>query len=226
MYQQAEKPKENKSRAVANSVSQKKSTTKEGFGFVDNRPGTIAQRKVVNNINAPLQRAVDFSGQVMSSMQQVAQDDETWEFYKNLDSETKTLFRDFVSDNFHTVQHTTFLKWMATESKKTASEVIAKMHIELSKWYNGVDDVSRTERFDTGYNGNGGANAEVSPETLAGLKTIWKKENFRIPPNTNMREAWSRNTGTRTGDRMHDFLVENTSPHKALFNFHIEVKRK
>lgn len=42
MYEQVEKPKENKSRAVANSVAQKKSDGKQGSGFVDNRPKKIA----------------------------------------------------------------------------------------------------------------------------------------------------------------------------------------
>ncbi|WP_421854433.1 hypothetical protein [Marinomonas sp.] len=37
MYEQIEKPKENKSRAIANSVAQKKSNGKQGFEFVDNR---------------------------------------------------------------------------------------------------------------------------------------------------------------------------------------------
>jgi hypothetical protein len=37
MYAQIEKPKENKSRAVANGSAQKKSGVKQGFGFVDNR---------------------------------------------------------------------------------------------------------------------------------------------------------------------------------------------
>jgi hypothetical protein len=46
MYEQVEKPKENKSRAVANSVAQKKSNVKQGFGFVDNRSATIAQRRL------------------------------------------------------------------------------------------------------------------------------------------------------------------------------------
>lgn len=46
MYVQKEKPKENKSRAVANSVGQKKSNVKQGFEFVDNRPEVIAQRKL------------------------------------------------------------------------------------------------------------------------------------------------------------------------------------
>ncbi|GAA80814.1 hypothetical protein [Pseudoalteromonas sp. BSi20495] len=52
MYAQVEKPKENtssdhwrKSRAVPNSVAQKKSNVKQGFGFVDNRPEAIAQRR-------------------------------------------------------------------------------------------------------------------------------------------------------------------------------------
>ena len=47
MYEQVEKPKENKSRAVANSVAQKKSSGKQGFGFEDNRLESITQRKVV-----------------------------------------------------------------------------------------------------------------------------------------------------------------------------------
>jgi hypothetical protein len=37
MYAQVEKPKENKSRAIANSVAQKKGNVKQGFGFMDNR---------------------------------------------------------------------------------------------------------------------------------------------------------------------------------------------
>ena len=37
MYEQIEKPKGNQSSAVANSVTQKKSNGKQGFGFVDNR---------------------------------------------------------------------------------------------------------------------------------------------------------------------------------------------
>jgi replicative superfamily II helicase len=52
MYEQKEKPKENKGRAVANSVVQKQSSSKQGIVFVDNRPETVAQRKlqeVANN---------------------------------------------------------------------------------------------------------------------------------------------------------------------------------
>ena len=37
MYEQIKKPKENKSRAAVNSVPQKESNVKQGFGFVDNR---------------------------------------------------------------------------------------------------------------------------------------------------------------------------------------------
>ncbi len=44
MYAQVNKSHENKSRAVANSVAQKKSNVKPGFGFVDNRPEAVAQR--------------------------------------------------------------------------------------------------------------------------------------------------------------------------------------
>ena len=46
MYEQVEKPKENKSRAAANQVTQKKSNVKQGFGFVDNRSENISQLKL------------------------------------------------------------------------------------------------------------------------------------------------------------------------------------
>ncbi|KNY25338.1 hypothetical protein [Pseudobacteroides cellulosolvens] len=46
MYTQVEKPKENKGRVVANSVTQKKSVGKQGFGFVDNRSETVSQGKL------------------------------------------------------------------------------------------------------------------------------------------------------------------------------------
>lgn len=45
MYAQLEKSKDNKSRAVANSVAQKKTNVKQEFGFVDNRPEAVAQKK-------------------------------------------------------------------------------------------------------------------------------------------------------------------------------------
>ncbi|QDO85491.1 hypothetical protein FM037_22320 [Shewanella psychropiezotolerans] len=50
MYEQVEKPKGNKSKAAANSVAQKKGSVKQGFGFVDNRPGIIeASEKMTTN---------------------------------------------------------------------------------------------------------------------------------------------------------------------------------
>ncbi|MBE0370308.1 hypothetical protein [Pseudoalteromonas aurantia] len=48
MYAQIEKPKGHKGRAVASTVTQKKSNVKQGFGFVDNRPETIIQRAPMN----------------------------------------------------------------------------------------------------------------------------------------------------------------------------------
>ncbi len=53
MYEQTDKTKENKSRAVTNSVSQKKSIVKHGIGFVDNRPATLRHQY--------LQRMIDES---------------------------------------------------------------------------------------------------------------------------------------------------------------------
>jgi hypothetical protein len=57
MYEQVEKS-NNKNRAVANSVAQKKSNEKQGFGFVDNRSESIAQRKILGmliNAQSPAQ---------------------------------------------------------------------------------------------------------------------------------------------------------------------------
>ncbi|MFM2478179.1 hypothetical protein [Celerinatantimonas sp. MCCC 1A17872] len=47
MYEQVEKPKENESRVVANSVAQKKSDGKQGLGFVNNRPKPSLQHKIL-----------------------------------------------------------------------------------------------------------------------------------------------------------------------------------
>jgi hypothetical protein len=61
MYEQVENLKENKSWAVANSVSQKQSSGESAFQFVDNRPEATKQRKlykVVTN-NSILQRFND-----------------------------------------------------------------------------------------------------------------------------------------------------------------------
>lgn len=51
MYAQVEKSKENKSRAVANSVAQKKNNDQHTLGFIDNRPKGIAQRKQIEITN-------------------------------------------------------------------------------------------------------------------------------------------------------------------------------
>lgn len=49
MYERIEKPKENESRAVANSVAHKKSDVEQGFGFVDNRPETRALQEITDH---------------------------------------------------------------------------------------------------------------------------------------------------------------------------------
>lgn len=51
MYEQVENPKENKSRTVANSVMQKKSNRRQGFGLVDNRLEAVGQRKSLEMAN-------------------------------------------------------------------------------------------------------------------------------------------------------------------------------
>jgi hypothetical protein len=61
MFAQIEKSKENKSRAVANSVVQKRSDGKQGSSFVDNRAEALVQRKLKkmtnNNHKSTIQRA-------------------------------------------------------------------------------------------------------------------------------------------------------------------------
>lgn len=47
MYAQVEKSRENRSRAVVNSVGQKKNDVKQGFGFVDNRAESIQLKKLI-----------------------------------------------------------------------------------------------------------------------------------------------------------------------------------
>ena len=53
MYAHVEKAKENKSRAVANSVGQKKSNIKQGAGFVDNRKETSQLQLIGRNRSLP-----------------------------------------------------------------------------------------------------------------------------------------------------------------------------
>jgi hypothetical protein len=60
MYAEKEKAIDNKSRAVANSVVQKKSNVKQGYGFIDNRPEVVAQGKFQREI-AVNQRIIQFS---------------------------------------------------------------------------------------------------------------------------------------------------------------------
>lgn len=54
MHAQVEKPKENKSRAVANSSIQGQNNM-QVFGFVDNRPKSVVQTKMQTKINKPIQ---------------------------------------------------------------------------------------------------------------------------------------------------------------------------
>lgn len=49
MYAHVEKPKENKSKAIANSVAQKKNDTRPSFTFVDNRPDKYSMQMIHND---------------------------------------------------------------------------------------------------------------------------------------------------------------------------------
>ncbi len=55
MYEQIQRHKESKSRAVVNSVFQRKGEVKQGFDFVDNRPKIILQRKLQEAIGNSIQ---------------------------------------------------------------------------------------------------------------------------------------------------------------------------
>jgi hypothetical protein len=52
MYAQIKKPKENKSRVVANSAGQRKNKRKQSLGFVDNRHLSNAQQ-ILQQVNTP-----------------------------------------------------------------------------------------------------------------------------------------------------------------------------
>ncbi|NET44629.1 hypothetical protein [Okeania sp. SIO2B3] len=71
MYTQVEKTKENNSKAITNSVMQKKSSNTHTFQFVDNRPEAVTQRKLQEMaksspvITLPLQKASAMRGQTI-----------------------------------------------------------------------------------------------------------------------------------------------------------------
>lgn len=64
MYEQVKKPKENKSRVVANSVAQKRSDERKMVGFVDNRAEAIIQKKLQEKMNnsIPFEQIVQLKG--------------------------------------------------------------------------------------------------------------------------------------------------------------------
>ncbi|SDU58385.1 hypothetical protein [Desulfobacula phenolica] len=68
MYAQVEKPKENKSRAVANTVVQKKSGVNQGFGFVDNRSLYQPIQKKENNVIHNSSKSIIQRGNTPSSV--------------------------------------------------------------------------------------------------------------------------------------------------------------
>lgn len=74
MYAQVEKSKEDKSRAVANSVAQKKGNEKQGFGFVDNRYNTKT-----NNSLQMLMRNKTIQRDVVDEEGDVVDFDDFWE---------------------------------------------------------------------------------------------------------------------------------------------------
>ncbi len=72
MYEQVEKPKENKSKAVANFVTQKKSGGKQGLGFVDNRYNSVSQRKI--RLERDESRILQLAKKVINSRTQETKD--------------------------------------------------------------------------------------------------------------------------------------------------------
>ncbi len=61
MYLKAVKSKENKCRAVANSVSQKKSFGGQSIAFIDNRFGTVVQKNMQESINNDCGKASQYN---------------------------------------------------------------------------------------------------------------------------------------------------------------------
>ena len=72
MYEQIEKSKEKKSIAVANSVTQKKNDGTQGFGLVDNRLETVAQRKNKEMANKNHLSDSDFQESDLAPIQRLA----------------------------------------------------------------------------------------------------------------------------------------------------------
>ncbi|NEQ37489.1 MAG: hypothetical protein F6K40_14920 [Okeania sp. SIO3I5] len=68
MYAQVKKPKENKSKAVANSVSQKKINGSQGFGFVDNRSESLARRNIQTQMRRPSTQKKESSAELPSNL--------------------------------------------------------------------------------------------------------------------------------------------------------------
>lgn len=75
MYEQVEKPKENKSRAVANGVTQMQSRGEPTFQFVDNRPEAIKGRKLqeVANNKKQVKQLKDFQDKENNNSKQTIQ---------------------------------------------------------------------------------------------------------------------------------------------------------
>ncbi|WLE95766.1 MAG: hypothetical protein QTN59_13900 [Candidatus Electrothrix communis] len=93
MYEQVEKPKENKSKAVANSVVQKKSGVKQGFGFVDNRPGNIMQRRFQKEVDQsqlsqPIQQKIDLF-KLQKEQQDWKKTGPNYNYMKTVDNDTR-----------------------------------------------------------------------------------------------------------------------------------------
>ena len=70
MYAQVDKQKDNKSKSVAHSVTQKKSTVKQGFGFVDSRPEAIVQRTLQERVNNSSQVKLEADNDLSQNMGQ------------------------------------------------------------------------------------------------------------------------------------------------------------
>ncbi|MBQ4766333.1 hypothetical protein F9U42_04195 [Pectobacterium versatile] len=75
MYKQAKKPQENKTTAVANSVAQKKSSGKQGFGFVDNRARSGVQALIggIDTHHSTLNETIQKKGETIGKLLGVVQ---------------------------------------------------------------------------------------------------------------------------------------------------------
>ena len=131
MYVQVEKPRKNKSRAVVNSVAQKKSNVVQGFGFVDNRPEALAQRKLQTvECNIPQVRKLEVNPSLAKKLKIVRDNPIIRKFGKPIDEmsrgELNTVIDDTELDESSRIEAEVELKNIDTRWQSRIKGLVAK----------------------------------------------------------------------------------------------------